>query len=393
MVRDSQMAVPSQDATALGPLGEATTASEKRELRSSADGGHDGGVAGPEVPSTSSLSPGARPSTAPGLPLDGDIELEEREKRVERLLESTSFFQTVLLGSAAGFVAEFVLFWIEGGGSKHGWKMKPISEDLKLVATRKAPATGLLVASYEVVRQGLRNAGLVPSGAGSPMDYLLHGAAAATIAQLLETSIWAPISNTQLARDRLLATGAPAPSVSRLLLQTLFREGPRPLYRGAVTSFAATFPTISLYYGISDALVVRAKQKEEERGGKDLSGELPLLQLAGIGAASSFMAVLLATPIEFVRARLVDWRHAPAGTSITDVITNASRSSARKAVFSLFRNSVRQAVTKGGRRNLARVLARGFSRSILRNPAALRRTLSSAFGRLARTIITRGRSR
>lgn len=361
----------------------------------------------------------------PTAATDSDGQASEEPDAPDAPTPAISFAQTLALGTAAGFVAECTLYPLEGGLARHRHAgvldLKAVGADLRLLLARKAPATGLLVASYEVVRQELKRRGVVPTEAASAWGYLAHGAAAATIAQILETAVWAPISNMQIERDRLILasaaspSGGPArvPSTPRLILSTLLARGPGPLYKGSFGNFLATFPTVSLYYGISDALVQAAKRRTRtDAASESGDSELGMGTLAGIGAASSFLAVLLATPIEFLRAKMAG-AMAPmpvattTSTQPTDVLQKATKTSARKAVFSLFRNSVRNALTKAGRRDLVRMLARNIAknpaplrrafadgvRRVLRNPAPLRKMLTDGLRRIVRSVVSRGKAK
>ncbi|KAI9208469.1 uncharacterized protein BJ171DRAFT_488953 [Polychytrium aggregatum] len=274
-----------------------------------------------------------------------------------------SFIQVLAGGTLAGFLTELVLYPVEGplvdqkpiqvqptgSAASASPAQKPTMLRSPMAALRyhlgispsislssmslsilktcavRAPGTGLLMASYEFARESfehqLRRTGWV--GYGWAVAFY-----AGLGATLVEATLLAPMVSIREALDLAKESGSAKTGVQVAVSAC----GPLPLMRQFSHIVVTTAPFVSMYYGFTDRYIAMLKSKYRS--------DLPpsFYNVVG-GTLGGVTAILIATPLEFLRQRLItEWnmmRHT------AEVVSKEGTSSAKAIIQERCRQEMR----------------------------------------------------
>jgi len=253
-----------------------------------------------------------------------------------------TYIERLVAGAAAGMTAELLLFFFEirnypsvfntnqNPAPSVGWRrtinFKELARQFWSTAWTKAPVAGLVIASYDLFK-GMLNVWLarinqqrkdsLPDELSQPQwEKLVLGhplslcCIAGFSAQMLEAFLMNPIFVLRDAHLRRCQRETPKMMLQRSVVQTIgvvLREGGLvSFWRGYWSSVASGAPFISCYYASAEMF----GQMIARRYGYASAADLPIHLNALTGGCGAALAVVVTTPCEILRQRLLtEWKN------------------------------------------------------------------------------------
>lgn len=227
------------------------------------------------------------------------------------------WLNTFAVGAGGAFFAEIGFYPFEGLPKKHFVKMprangagmktvfnyKQFCKDWSYLIKYKVSGSGLLVASYSLWKAATK----VYLPDAHPVQQSLTAAAFAVATQ---TSIMYPLNKTYTWRAQQIANAAKTgavvktPCIGKAMIQMAKANGIGSLYKGYITNYTIAAPTLMWYYTMDEVYLTKLKKKWAEAHPENPMVPWYIPAIAGTGG--SLTAILIASPVEYLRETVVN---------------------------------------------------------------------------------------
>jgi len=248
-----------------------------------------------------------------------DVNAEQQKKGPSLFkgqVTPASWLTSFVVGSGGAFFAEVGFYPFEGLPQKHFLKVKGANGAMKTVFNYKqfvkdwsylikykVSGSGLLVASYGLYKAGAK----VYLPDFHPVNQSLIAAACAVATQ---TGVMYPLNKAYNWRAEQLAIAAKngvkvkTPCIGKAVIQMAKAKGIGSLYKGYITNYTIAAPTLMWYYTM-DEVYLKALKKRWEKNHPD-NPIVPWYIPAIAGTTGSLTAILIASPVEYLRETVVN---------------------------------------------------------------------------------------
>jgi len=227
-----------------------------------------------------------------------------------------SWLTSFVVGAGGAFFPEVGFYPFEGLPQKHFvkvtgpngavktvFKYKQFVKDWSYLIKYKVNGSGLLVASYGLYRAGTRV---------YLQDYhpVVQSLVAASFAVATQTSIMFPLNKAYNWRAEQLALAAKngvkvkTPCIGKAMIQMAKANGIGSLYKGYITNYTIAAPTLMWYYTM-DEVYLKALKKRWAKNHPE-NPIVPWYIPAIAGTTGSLTAILIASPVEYLRETVVN---------------------------------------------------------------------------------------